>query len=81
MYNFNIEKSNKFKMSKDIRLRKGLNIKLTGEAEQVYSNVESSTTYEIKPTDFYSLTPKLTVKIGDKVKQELLFFTINIMKR
>ena len=68
MYNFADEKSNKFKMSKDIRLRKGLNIRLTGEAEQVYSNVESSTTYEIKPTDFYSLTPKLTVKIGDKVK-------------
>ena len=68
MYNFANEKSNKFKMSKDIRLRKGLNIKLTGEAEQVYSNVESSTNYEIKPTDFYSLTPKLTVKIGDKVK-------------
>lgn len=68
MYNFAIEKSNKFKMSKDIRLRKGLNIKLAGEAEQVYSNVESSTTYEIKPTDFYSLTPKLTVKVGDKVK-------------
>ena len=44
MYNFASEKSNKFKMSKDIRLKKGLNIKLTGEAEQVYSNVESSTT-------------------------------------
>ena len=68
MYNFAVEKSNKLKMSEDIRLKKGLNIKLTGEAEQVYSTVEPVTTYELKPTDFYSLTPKLVIKVGDNVK-------------
>ena len=68
MYNFAAEKSNKYKMSEDIRLKKGLNIKLTGEAEQVYSTAESAKTYELKPTDFHGLTPKLIVKVGDNVK-------------
>ena len=49
----------------NIRLRKGLNIKLRGEAEQVYSTVELSNTFHVKPTDFHALTPKLAVKIGD----------------
>ena len=59
----------------NIRLRKGLNIKLRGEAEQVYSTVELSNTFHVKPTDFHGLTPKLAVKIGDQVKAgSLLFF-------
>jgi len=74
IYTFATEKSNKFKMSEDIRLKKGLNIKLTGEAEQVYSNAEAATTYELKPTDFHGLTPKLTVKVGDKVKAGTVLF-------
>ncbi len=74
IYTFATEKSNKFKMSEDIRLKKGLNIKLTGEAEQVYSTVEAATTYELKPTDFHGLTPKLTVKVGDKVKAGTVLF-------
>ena len=74
IYTFAIEKSNKFKMSEDIRLKKGLNIKLTGEAEQVYSTAEAATTYELKPTDFHGLTPKLTVKVGDKVKAGTVLF-------
>ena len=55
-------------MSKRIRLTKGLNIRLTGEAEQVYSTVNPASEYELKPTDFHALTPKLAIKIGDRVK-------------
>ena len=61
-------------MSLEIRLNKGLNIQLIGESEQVYSASEFSKTFELKPTDFHGLTPKLTVKIGDKVKAGTIIF-------
>ena len=55
-------------MSKDIRLKKGLNINLKGEADKVYASIPQSELFSLKPTDFHGLTPKLNVKIGDKVK-------------
>lgn len=55
-------------MSKVIKLKKGLDIKLGGEAEKVLVPSVSSKTYGIKPSDFKGVTPKLLVKIGDKVK-------------
>ena len=55
-------------MSKEIRLKKGLNINLLGEADKVYATVKPAENYVLKPTDFHALIPKLTVKIGDKVK-------------
>jgi len=68
-------------MSKDIRLNKGLSINLLGEANKVYASVkpnQRSRKYVMKPTDFHSLTPKLHVKIGDKVKAGTkLFFDKN----
>ncbi|MDA9663567.1 Na(+)-translocating NADH-quinone reductase subunit A [bacterium] len=61
-------------MSKDIRLNKGLNIQLTGVAEQVYSNAEFAKNFEVKPTDFHALTPKIIVKLGDRVKSGSVLF-------
>ncbi len=55
-------------MSKEIRLKKGLTINLVGEADKVYASVKPTDNYVVKPTDFHGLTPKLTVKVGDKVK-------------
>lgn len=55
-------------MSKDIRLKKGLNINLKGEADKVYASIPQSDLFRLKPSDFHGLTPKLTVKVGDKVK-------------
>ena len=55
-------------MSKDIRLKKGLNIQLLGEADKVYASIPQSKNFSIKPTDFHSLIPKMVVKEGDKVK-------------
>ena len=62
-------------MSKDIRLKKGLNIHLNGEAEKVYASIPQSETFVVRPTDFHGMTPKLTVKEGDIVNTgSVLFF-------
>lgn len=54
-------------MSEIIKIKKGLVIKLQGEADKTVSEL-SSTKYALKPTDFIGVFPKLTVKEGDKVK-------------
>jgi Na+-transporting NADH:ubiquinone oxidoreductase subunit A len=55
-------------MSRNIKIRKGLDIKLKGAAEMVFAEIPASETAVAKPTDFTGLRPKLTVKIGDEVK-------------
>ena len=60
-------------MSRTIKLRKGLDIKLLGEAEKVKSTPKV-TAFAIKPPDFHGLMPKLTVKVGDKVKTGSVIF-------
>ena len=54
-------------MSKSVRISRGLNINLLGEADKVYASVKNHEIYALKPTDFHGLTPKLNVKIDDKV--------------
>jgi len=68
IYTFAAEKSNLFLMSKEIRLKKGLNIHLLGDADKVYASTKPTEKYVVKPTDFHGLMPKLCVKVGDKVK-------------
>ena len=55
-------------MSNDIKIKKGLNINLKGEAKKATENAIISNSYTIKPEDFHSVIPKLTVKVGEKVK-------------
>ncbi len=55
-------------MSKDVKIRKGVNIKLKGVPEKIYANPINISEIALKPTDFIGLVPKLTVKVGDKVK-------------
>ena len=55
-------------MSKDVKISKGVNIKLKGTAEKLYANPVSTSDIVIRPTDFPTLMPKLVVKVGDKVK-------------
>ncbi len=55
-------------MSTDIRVKKGLDIKLVGEADKATSNAVASNVYSIQPDDFHGIIPKLTVKVGSKVK-------------
>jgi Na+-transporting NADH:ubiquinone oxidoreductase subunit A len=54
-------------MSKCIKIKQGLDIKLAGEASKVIAAVSYAETCAIKPPDFNGLTPKLLVKEGDVV--------------
>jgi Na+-transporting NADH:ubiquinone oxidoreductase subunit A len=66
-------------MSKDIRIKKGLEIKLKGKAEKVISDASRSKVFAIKPSDLHGVIPKLVVKVGDKVKAgEPIFFSKKI---
>ncbi len=55
-------------MSKNIPLRKGLDIKLDGVAELKLQKLALATQYALSPLDFEGITPKLLVKVGDKVE-------------
>ena len=54
-------------MSKDIKIKRGLNIPLKGEADKVFGTASTSDTVLIKPTDFKNFIPKLLVKEGAEV--------------
>lgn len=63
-------------MSKDIRLKKGVDIKLVGQAPNIIKEAPKAATYVVKPTDFLGIRPKLTVKEGQEVKAGTpLFFS------
>jgi len=62
-------------MSKDIRIRKGFDIKLVGEAEKDTVQAISSNVYAIQLSDFHGIIPKMLKKVGDKVQAgEAVFF-------
>ena len=62
-------------MPRVIKIRKGLDIHLSGSAEKIFNVAEKSRTYAVKPPDFQGLVPKLTVHPGDPVKAgSILFF-------
>jgi len=63
-------------MSKDIRIRKGLDINLVGEAEKVTVDATRSNVFAIKPDDFHGIINK-----GQKLKPVSHFFTQNPMKK
>ncbi len=54
-------------MSKVIKIRRGLDLPLTGEAEKVVTGY-TARTFAVKPNDFAGLVPRLRVKEGDLVK-------------
>ncbi len=54
-------------MSKVIKISRGLDIKLLGEAEKKVTQV-SSDNFALKPPDFVDVFPKLFLKEGDEVK-------------
>jgi Na+-transporting NADH:ubiquinone oxidoreductase subunit A len=55
-------------MSKVIKIKKGLNISMLGNAEKIIKKADQAEFYAVKPTDFQGIRPKLVVKVGDKVK-------------
>lgn len=65
-------------MSKDIRIKRGLNILLKGEADKVLAAAPRSRTFVIKPHNFHLITPKMTVKEGAKLQAgDDLFYSRN----
>ncbi len=54
-------------MSKDIRIKKGLSLRLEGEAEKKLVKAPRSKTYAVKPPDFHTVVPKMVVKEGTKL--------------
>jgi len=65
-------------MSRDIKIKKGLNINLKGEAEKTLSKAPRAKVFALRPENFHLVTPKLTVKEGAKIKAgEVLFYDKN----
>ena len=55
-------------MSKTVRLRKGLDIRLIGAASKVRTEAQVPKTVSIRPADFHGMTPKMLLKEGEQVK-------------
>ena len=55
-------------MSKIIKLKRGLDIKLVGKAEKRIVELPMSESYGVSPLDFEGVVPKLLVRPGDAVK-------------
>ena len=55
-------------MSKDIKIKKGLDIKLVGEAEKTVEQAIISNFCTLRPEDFHSVIPKLVAKEGTTVQ-------------
>lgn len=54
-------------MSECIKIKNGLNIQLSGEANKLVSQLPLAKVFAIKPEDFPGITPKLLIKEGDEV--------------
>ena len=59
---------------KTIRIRKGLDIKLQGGADELLSTKLAPKRYCIRPTDFHGITPKLDCAEGNYVKRGTTIF-------
>lgn len=55
-------------MSKDIRIKKGVNIPVLGKAELKMEQAPRSSVFSIRPDDFHGVTPKLHLREGAKVE-------------
>jgi Na+-transporting NADH:ubiquinone oxidoreductase subunit A len=55
-------------MAEVIKIKKGLDIKMKGQAELIYVKAPRAKMYAIKPGDWHGLTPKIIPKLCDQVK-------------
>ncbi len=55
-------------MSRIQRIKKGVDIRMSGRPSETVNVAPAATTYAVKPPDFTGLLPKLTVRVGDAVK-------------
>jgi len=62
-------------MSRDIRIKKGLDIKLEGAAVQETVAAVPSNVYALQLSDFHGIIPKMLKRVGDKVQAgEAVFY-------
>jgi len=54
-------------MHKQVKISKGLDINLKGRPALKIAEIPRSNQYVVKPTEFYGINPRLSVKIGDHV--------------
>lgn len=54
-------------MPKDIRVRRGMNLNLKGEAKKELVEAPASKVYSIKPPDFHAMVPKMYFKEGGAI--------------
>ena len=63
-------------MSKDIKIKKGLNIRLKGEASKTLSKAQQSKTFVIRPSEFHLIIPKMVIKEGEKIQAgDVIFYS------
>ena len=55
-------------MSKVIKIKRGLDIPLIGEAERIVQTPPQSTEYSIRPPVFHGVVPKMLIEEGSRVK-------------
>ena len=55
-------------MSKVIRIKRGLDIPLAGDAEKILQSPPRAAEYAVKPPDYHGLFPKMLVEEGARVK-------------
>ena len=55
-------------MERTYKLKKGLDVRLTGEAQRKLNKQETAPLYAVRPADFHGIVPRLQVKPGDKVR-------------
>ncbi len=62
-------------MANLIKIKKGLDLKLEGEASPILMNAKQAEFFAVKPTDYHGVMPKLVAKAGVKVKAgDTLFY-------
>ncbi|MFM1930897.1 MAG: hypothetical protein RL226_200 [Bacteroidota bacterium] len=54
-------------MANSIKIKKGTNIRLAGEANKTLETPARAQMFAVRPPDFHGVTPKLMVKEGDRV--------------
>lgn len=62
-------------MSNQVKIKKGIDLKLKGTPEKVLATAHQPSSVSLKPTEFLGVTPKLSVKQGDRVKAGSPVFT------
>jgi Na+-transporting NADH:ubiquinone oxidoreductase subunit A len=55
-------------MSKTIKIKRGYDLNLVGEAQPEFGTTPQAETYALKPTDFKDIIPKLILREGAEVK-------------